>query len=129
MLREKLFLSIFFLVLSFLANLAALPLFLLLITDVTLAARCGLLFFFLLPVISLGLLWRSTISINYQLRCYSFGVWGICLAVLSIANFALINSQEKMTSILFAIAIACIAISMHAAKKAQKKTASTAINQ
>ena len=95
MLREKLFLSIVFLVLSLLGGLACLPLFGALLTDQHLATQLAAGSLLLLPALSLGLLWRTQASSIYTLRRYSFLSWACFLCLIGISNFALVKDQAN----------------------------------
>lgn len=125
MLREKLFLSTVFLVLSLMAGLACLPLFGVLLSDQKVASLLGIVVILLLPLLSLGLLWRSQTLSNYELRHFSFLLWGALIILIGVTNFMLIQEHSNSHSTIIMLGFVCIAISFHARYKANKKKAAT----
>ncbi|MFA9274676.1 MAG: hypothetical protein ACEQSE_07330 [Candidatus Aquirickettsiella gammari] len=121
MLREKLFLSIVFLILSMVAGLACMPLFGAVVSDPGTVAKLGAAAIFLLPVLSLGLMWKSNPTSNYVLRRYSFLAWATVLCLIGISNFVLIKDQANSNMTILMLGVVCAAISLHAKKKADKK--------
>jgi hypothetical protein len=120
MLREKLFLSTIFLVLSLLAGLACLPLFAALLTDPASAAKLGAAVILLLPLVSLGLLWRATTAAIYDLRRISFLSWAVLLCLIGVSNFIFLKDLTNSNTTILMLGVVCAAISLHAGKKAKK---------
>lgn len=127
MLREKLFLSTVFLVLSLMAGLACLPLFGALFVDQKMASMLGSAVILLLPLLSLGMLWRSQTLSNYNLRRLSFLCWGTLITFIGIMNFILIKEHTNSHSTIIMLGLVCIAISFHARYKANKQKAASAV--
>lgn len=121
MLREKLFLSIVFLVLSMLAGLACVPLFGAIVTDQTMAAKLGAGTLLLLPLLSLGLMWRTNPPSQYVLRRYSFLAWAAVLCLIGVSNFFLIKDQANSNTTILMLGVVCGAISLHARYKINKQ--------
>lgn len=122
MLREKLFLSIVFLILSLLAGLACLPLFGILLTDQHLASKLAMGTLLLLPILSLSLLWRAQAHSVYTLRRFSFLSWAGLLCLIGVSNFALVKDQENSNTTILMLGVVCAAISLHARYKEKKQT-------
>ncbi|MBC3809313.1 hypothetical protein H8K52_18390 [Undibacterium seohonense] len=120
MLREKLFLSMASLMLSLLASLACLPLFAAIFQNRAIAGQFGTAVIFLLPVLSLSLLWRANPASHYDLRRFCFLGWATLLCLIGVSNFVLVQDQANSNNTVLMVGIVCAAISMHAAKKAQK---------
>ena len=123
MLREKLFLSTIFLILSLLAGLACLPLFAALLLDQASAAKFGAAVILLLPLVSLGLLWRANPVSIYDLRRLSFLSWAVVLCLIGVSNFVFIKDQTNSNTTILMLGVVCAAISLHAGKKAKKVSA------
>ncbi|MBC3875894.1 hypothetical protein [Undibacterium flavidum] len=126
MLREKLFLSIVFLILSMLAGLACVPLFGTVLNDPAMTAKLGAATLLLLPLLSLGLMWKANPGSNYVLRRYSFLSWAAVLCLIGVSNFVLIKDQANSNTTILMLGVVCAAISLHAKKKADKKKSTTA---
>jgi hypothetical protein len=120
MLREKLFLSTIFLILSLLAGLACLPLFAALLTDPASAAKLGAAVILLLPLVSLGLLWRAKTVAIYDLRRISFLSWAVLLCLIGVSNFVFLKDLTNSNTTILMLGVVCAAISLHAGKKAKK---------
>lgn len=123
MLREKLFLSTIFLILSLLAGLACIPLFAALIADQTSAAKLGAAVILLLPLVSLGLLWSTKTFAIYDLRRVSFLSWAVVLCLIGVSNFIFVKDQTNSNTTILVLGVVCAAISLHAGKKAKKLSA------
>lgn len=121
MLREKLFLSIVFLILSLLAGLASLPLFGALLADQHVATKLAAGTLLLLPILSLSLLWRAQASSVYTLRRYSFLSWAGLLCLIGVSNFVLVKDQENSNTTILMLGVVCAAISLHARHKEKKQ--------
>ncbi|WP_395006033.1 hypothetical protein [Undibacterium sp.] len=120
MLREKLFLSIIFLILSLLAGLACLPLFAALFLDQASAAKFGAGIILLLPLVSLGVMWRANPVSIYDLRRLSFLSWAVVLCLIGVSNFVFIKDQTNSNTTILMLGVVCAAISLHAGKKAKR---------
>jgi hypothetical protein len=125
MLREKLFLSIIFLVLSMMGGLACLPLFVLFTGDVAKANQLGTSTLLILPVISLGLLWSAKLTSVYALRRNCFIAWAVILMTLGITNLILIKAYTDSHSTIIMLGVVCAIISLHAHKKDKKRMLSS----
>ncbi len=121
MLREKLFLSIVFLILSMLGGLACLPLLVLLTGDVAKANQLGTSTLLILPVISLGLLWSAKTTSIYALRRNCFIAWAVVLMTLGIINLLLVKAYTDSHSTIIMLGVVCGIISLHAHKKDKKR--------
>ncbi len=122
MLREKLFLSIIFLILSMFGGLACIPMFSAILVDAAQAVRLGTGMIFVLPVVSLGLMWMANPRSNYMLRHYCFLAWAALLCFIGVTNFVLVKNQENSNNAILILGLLCAAISFHAGKKAQRKS-------
>jgi hypothetical protein len=120
MLREKLFLSIVFLVLSMVSGLACLPLFGLFVRNLALATQLGTGLLLVLPLISLGLLWRANPASSYDLRRYSFLSWACVLMTIAATKLVLVKEHADSLSMIMMLGCVCLAISFHARNKARK---------
>jgi hypothetical protein len=105
------------------AGLACLPLFGALFADQKVASWLGSAVILLLPLLSLGLLWRTQIQSNYELRRLSFLLWGTLIILIGVTNFMLIQEHSNSHSTIIMLGLVCIAISFHARYKASKQKA------
>jgi hypothetical protein len=121
MLREKLFLSIVFLILSMVSGLACLPLFGLVVNNFALATQLGTGLLLVLPLVSLGLLWRANPASPYDLRRYSFLSWGCVLMTIAATKLVLVKEHADSLSVIMMLGCVCLAISFHARNKARKR--------
>ncbi|MBR7799878.1 hypothetical protein [Undibacterium fentianense] len=117
MLREKLFLSIIFLILSMLASLACIPLFGALIADPNVAKRLSSGIIIVMPVISLVWMWLAKAASPYSLRQYSFLAWATVLCIIGVSNFWLVQENSDSHSAILVVGLVCAGISFHAQKK------------
>ena len=124
--REKLFLSTVFLIFSLLASMESLRVFSALFADQNLAVILSMGFMLLLPLASLGALWLSNAASNYHLRSISFLALGFLLFVLGSLNLVLSHDTAKSPSMNLVAGLVCIAIGLHARKKALKKALAAA---
>jgi hypothetical protein len=120
MLREKIFLSIVFLVLSMMTGVACLPLFAVLVPDPIKVSQLGTGVLLALPLISLGLLWRAQPDSNYGLRRYSFLAWAVVLMTIGVSNMLLFKEHNNSHRTIIMLAAVCVAISLHANNKSKK---------
>ncbi len=123
MMREKLFLSTVFLILSLMSGLACVPLFGALIANQQLASQLGSAVIILLPVVSLSLLWQAKPASNYDLRRLSFLFWAIFIMLVGISNAILLKEQSNSNSTMLMLGFVCVAISFHARYKGNKQKA------
>jgi hypothetical protein len=124
MLREKLFLSIVFLVTSFFANIALLPLLVAFIIDPALSVKIGAGLMLLIPAVSLALLWSINFASVLMLRSRSFFAWGLLLVSLGIIDYGVGIKQDSTISVLV-VGLVLLAISFLLFRK-QRAMSSTA---
>jgi hypothetical protein len=126
MLREKLFLSIVFLVTSFFANIAILPLLVAFIVDPALSVKIGAGLMLLIPAASLALLWSINFKSALTLRMRSFFAWGLLLVSLGIIDYGVGIKQDSTISVLV-VGLVLLAISFLLFRK-QRAISSTVSN-
>lgn len=124
--REKLFLSIIYLVLCLFSSLASIPLLVTVISDFHLATTIGAVIFLVLPVISLLILWRATTQNPYALRRWSFLAWGAITGLLGLGNMALPKTPQNIYGNLIVVGLALLAMTMHVKKKEAERNAKKA---
>lgn len=115
--REKLFFSTIYLVLALFSSLASFPLLFASLPDAGMATKIGAAVFIALPLVALCLLWRLPFDNVYQLRRWSFLIWGALITLLGIGNMALPKSAASSYGNLVVLGFALIAMSVYVRRK------------